>query len=409
MKIENLIKSKALPSFCTSNLDVIRLAILYCKLRNYPILIESTSSQVNQHKGYSGKNPKNFFNSVNNIAKKLKYQKKLYIGGDHLGPLPWKNKNSKLGIKNSIKLINDCLKSNYSKIHIDTSIKCSDDTKLTSEEIFSRTKIILNKIKKNKKLRKIFLIIGTEVPLSGGNDKSKIKLTSKAQIIEEVKKFKNILKSINLMNKTFGLVIEPGMKFMDYKIQIPKFKNFKNKQKLSKKNKFVYEAHSTDYQPKSSLKKLVNNNFKFLKVGPELTYNYCRSLFLMEKIERSYQFPISSNFEKKIMNTMQKNKKYWKNYYSGNKRKLNNLLLNSKLDRMRYYLNVQNITKSIDLLRKNINKTEQSEIIKYLKKRKIIFNNKLINKANFKNFDLINFIFLEKTFQKYYSASGYKN
>ena len=70
------------------------------------------------------------------------------------------------------------------------------------------------------------------------------------------------------------------------------------------------------------------------------------------------------------MNTMQKNKKYWKNYYSGNKKKLNNLLLNSKLDRMRYYLNVQNITKSIDLLRKNINKTEQSEIMKYLKKEK---------------------------------------
>ena len=61
MKIEDLIKSKALPSFCTSNLDVIRLAILYCKLRNYPILIESTSSQVNQHKGYSGKNPKKIF------------------------------------------------------------------------------------------------------------------------------------------------------------------------------------------------------------------------------------------------------------------------------------------------------------------------------------------------------------
>ena len=90
----------------------------------------------------------------------------------------------------------------------------------------------------------------------------------------------------------------------------------------------------------------------------------------MEKIERLYQFPISSNFEKKIMNTMRKNKKYWKNYYSGNKKKLNNLLLNSKLDRMRYYLNAQNVTKSIALLRKNINKTEQSEIMKYLKKRK---------------------------------------
>ena len=63
------------------------------------------------------------------------------------------------------------------------------------------------------------------MPLSGGNDKSKIKLTSETQIIiEEVKKFKKILKSINLINKTFGLVIEPGMKFMDYQIQIPKLK-----------------------------------------------------------------------------------------------------------------------------------------------------------------------------------------
>ena len=65
------------------------------------------------------------------------------------------------------------------------------------------------------------------MPLSGGNDKSKIKLTSETQIIEEVKKFKKILKSINLINKTFGLVIEPGMKFMDYQIQIPKLKILK--------------------------------------------------------------------------------------------------------------------------------------------------------------------------------------
>ena len=55
------------------------------------------------------------------------------------------------------------------------------------------------------------------------------------------------------------------------------------------KNNFVFEAHSTDYQPISILKKLVNKNFKFLKVGPELTFNYSR-LFFMQKIEDKVLF-----------------------------------------------------------------------------------------------------------------------
>ena len=67
----------------------------------------------------------------------------------------------------------------------------------------------------------------------------------------------------------------------------PNLKNFSDKKIFSKKNNFVFEAHSTDYQPFSILKKLVDNNFKFLKVGPELTYNYSRSLFFMERLEKN--------------------------------------------------------------------------------------------------------------------------
>ena len=88
-----------------------------------------------------------------------------------------------------------------------------------------------------------------------------------------------ILKQIKSQSKIFALVIEPGMKYMHSKITSPDFKNFLDKKKFSKKNNFVFEAHSTDYQPLRILKKLTKNNFKFLKVGPELTYNYSRSLF----------------------------------------------------------------------------------------------------------------------------------
>ena len=81
-------------------------------------------------------------------------------------------------------------------------------------------------------------------------------------------------------------MIEPGMKYMHSKVVVPRFKKF-SKKMISKNENFVFEAHSSDYQSKHTLKKLVENNFKFLKVGPELTYNYAKALFDMHHIEKN--------------------------------------------------------------------------------------------------------------------------
>ena len=58
MKISKIIKSKALPSFCTANTDVIYTILSYCKYYRLPCLIECTSNQVNQHGGYIKKTKK---------------------------------------------------------------------------------------------------------------------------------------------------------------------------------------------------------------------------------------------------------------------------------------------------------------------------------------------------------------
>ena len=58
---------------------------------------------------------------------------------------------------------------------------------------------------------------------------------------------------------------------------------------------------------------------------------------------------------------MKKNKKYWKAYYSAGR---SNLLLNSKLDRMRYYLNLKPIVNSINILKENINNIDK-KILKF--------------------------------------------
>lgn len=403
MKLVNVIKKRALPSFCTSNGDILNLLIKFCKINNLPLLIESTSNQVNQFGGYSKQTPKIFFRNIQKIVKKEKFNpNKIYVGGDHLGPLPWKDTFSSQAIKNSLRLVRSCIQARYQKIHIDTSIKCKDDKVFDNKIIYNRAAYIFKNLKKKNK---VFFVFGTEVPLSGGNDQSKIKLTSSRQIKDECKNFKKLIKKRKKI--LFGLVIEPGMKFMKKKILKPQFKDFKSKFEISKKNNFVYEAHSTDYQSFRTLKKLVKYNFKFLKVGPELTYNLLKSFLFMENLEKDFKKK-KSNFKLILKRELVKNNKYWLSYHNNKNNKLIfNQVLTSKFNRTRYYLDNNNILKSLDILKKNINSLKKDKIEKiiFLKNKKTISKN--IEKFSLNNFEKINFYFLKKVFQKYYSACGF--
>ena len=103
MKIHNIIKHKALPSFCTANFDVIESIFYFCNSNKLPCLIECTSNQVNQDGGYTNHSPKKFIKKINNLRKKIKFNhSKLFLGGDHLGPLPWKSSSNKIALDNSI-------------------------------------------------------------------------------------------------------------------------------------------------------------------------------------------------------------------------------------------------------------------------------------------------------------------
>ena len=406
MKINDLIKDKSLPSFCTANFDVIESIFYYCLINKFPCLIECTSNQVNQDGGYTSTTPKLFVKKINKLRKKIKLnQSQLFLGGDHLGPLPWKNNTNKTALKKSIKLINNFLNEKFDKIHIDTSIKCKNDQIINNEIIFDRTCKILNSPIIKKKIDNKFLVIGTEVPLSGSDDDKKVIITTIKKIKIEALKFQNLLVNLKLKKKIFGLVIEPGMKYMNSSIKKPIFTKFLNKKKFSKANDFVFEAHSTDYQPKKILLNLVDNNFKFLKVGPELTYNYSRSLFFMNKIENKFFKNPTSDIKKNILLSMKEKNKYWKEYYDKNN---DILLLNSKLDRSRYYLNTKNVENSIRILKNNVNILDKKDIISFIGnnfKKDFLF----YNKKRLSNFDNIKLIFISKTLKRYFSACGFKN
>ena len=403
MKLIQILKKNAIPSFCSSNSQVIEILFKFCKFHKVPLLVESTSNQVNQYGGYSNNTPKEFIKKIKKIAEKEKFnKKKLFFGGDHLGPLPWKLHKSREALRRSIRLIRSYINADYQKIHIDTSIKCLNDNKINNKIVFERTALIFRKLNLDK-YKNLFFVFGTEVPLSGGNDKSKIKQTSITQIKEEHKNFKNLLKS---ETNSFALVIEPGMKFMHNNVTKPIFKNFVIKKKFSKKNNFIFEAHSTDYQQINTLKKLVSNNFKFLKVGPELTYELTRSILFMEKLEKTLNY--KSNFSKVLYLEMKKNRKYWLSYFNNKKKTVFDKIVKSKFDRTRYYLERKKVLKAINILKNNINNLELNKILIKLRRKDKKYFIKIKKVFRLNNFQTLNYFYLNKVLIKYFKACDFK-
>ncbi len=390
-------KKISYPCFCVSNYDVIKSILFFVKKNNLTVIIESTSSQVNQFGGYTNKTPKQFKTMIYDLCKKIKFPlSQVILGGDHLGHFPWRKRKKKLANRNAANLVKACLDAGYKKIHIDTSHKLLDDFTFEKRKALNRSQELAKLLKK----KKIFPIFGTEVPFPGSKVQKKIKLTSVNDLGNEIDFYIQSLKEVGL-NETFACVVEPGMYFENYKIVKPKIKLLKKLKNYSNKKNFFYEAHSCDYQDIKTLRSLVKNNFKFLKVGPELTYFYSKALFKMEEIEKKL-FKKKSNFKVKLLKEMKKNKKHWVDYYSKNPTE--NELICNKLDRMRYYLYAKSIQSAKKILKKNINSISRKNLNKYFKFTKKIDNQ--MYQEN--NFNKMTYFYLNKTLIKFYRASGFK-
>ncbi|WP_285541397.1 class II D-tagatose-bisphosphate aldolase, non-catalytic subunit, partial [Brucella sp. NBRC 12950] len=71
---------------------VIEAALLEGIATNTDVLIEATCNQVNQDGGYTGMTAADFRHFVEDIAARLGFDtSRLILGGDHLGPNPWKH------------------------------------------------------------------------------------------------------------------------------------------------------------------------------------------------------------------------------------------------------------------------------------------------------------------------------
>ena len=87
-------KSVGIYSVCSANGYVIEAALRRGLSDGSCVLIESTANQCDQYGGYTGMKPEDFRRFVLGLAEKNGFDKdKLFLGGDHLGPLTFAGKD----------------------------------------------------------------------------------------------------------------------------------------------------------------------------------------------------------------------------------------------------------------------------------------------------------------------------
>src|SRR6476661_10268230 len=80
---------------CSAHPAVIEAGIEQSLKDGSIFLVESTSSQVNQFGGYTGLTPSEFARFVHSAAQKAGLSaSRVLLGGDHLGPFPWRQETS---------------------------------------------------------------------------------------------------------------------------------------------------------------------------------------------------------------------------------------------------------------------------------------------------------------------------
>ncbi|MDF2674303.1 MAG: D-tagatose-bisphosphate aldolase class accessory protein AgaZ [Clostridiales bacterium] len=363
-------------SICSANEYVITAALERALKANDFILIEATANQVNQYGGYTGMKPADFKNFVYSIANKIKFPiEKIILGGDHLGPLTWKSRNSAAAMEEAKELIKLFVLSGFTKIHIDTSMHLGDDDKekrLDTKTIAERGSLLAevaekayDEIKKSNAnaLHPVY-VVGSEVPIPGGSQavEDKMQITRVEDLYETIEEFKKAFNSRGIeyaWDNVIAVVVQPGVEFgedsiHEYNREAAKqlcdsIKNYPN---------LIFEGHSTDYQTPKALKEMVEDGIAILKVGPALTFALREGLFALNYIEeelfRDKEDVLLSEFKQVLEDEMLTYPQNWETHYHGDNSKLKMARKYSFSDRCRYYMPSKRVAKAIDRLINNL-------------------------------------------------------
>jgi D-tagatose-1,6-bisphosphate aldolase subunit GatZ/KbaZ len=366
--------ARGIASICSANPFVLDATFAHARANGLPLLIESTCNQVNQYGGYTGQTPLDFMKALRQVADRHQFPlRRLIVGGDHLGPNPWRNESAGKAMEKSRILVRDYIRAGYTKIHLDTSMKCADDDPhrpLPTDIIAARAAELARVAEQtyqdvSETGSRPLYVIGTEVPAPGGVDEAEEGqpvVTTPQAAEETITATRQAFEALGLepaWERVIAVVVQPGVEYGNDSLYDYDSKAAASLSRFIKDVEgVVFEAHSTDYQTRTALRELVRDHFAILKVGPALTFALREAVFALAQIEEAWlngsrNFS-RSNIRQVVDRAMQSNPIYWQAYYPGSARQKQYARQFSLSDRIRYYWPVPEVQVALDQLLNNL-------------------------------------------------------
>ncbi|MBZ9936783.1 D-tagatose-bisphosphate aldolase, class II, non-catalytic subunit [Mesorhizobium sp. BR1-1-16] len=336
-------------SVCSAHPAVIRATFRHGKTGTEPVLIEATCNQVNQDGGYTGMTPADFRRFVLAIAVEEGFDAgRIIFGGDHLGPNPWRKLAADEALAKAEAMVAAFVAAGFSKIHLDASMGCLGEPEALDDEVTAhraaRLAAAAERAAHDAGLPPPVYVIGTEVPTPGGATHAldHLEPTSAAAAKKTIAIHRAVFAKAGLeaaFARAIGIVVQPGVEFgHESVVRYQPERARALVAVLDSETDFIFEAHSTDYQPVDRLAALVGDGFSILKVGPGLTFALREALYGLDliaaELDPAYRGRPLAEAMEALMLAEPKN---WQSHYPGTAEEQHLLRHYSYSDRIRYY------------------------------------------------------------------------
>ncbi len=354
-------------SVCSAHPFVVEAALRRGRDRNHVVLIEATSNQVDQFGGYTGMRPADFRAFVERIAHRVGFPvDRVVLGGDHLGPNRWRSQTAASAMSHVDDLVRAYVAAGYTKLHLDCSYPCADDSGALSDEVVAARAVRMLTVAESEATRvgltgRLRYVIGTEVPAPGGaahriDDLHPTTADSARATVAAHRLAFDRAGLGHIWPQVMALVVQPGVEFdhmrvVDYRAGTAG----ELSSVLDGEPSMTFEAHSTDYQTTTALRALVTDGWRVLKVGPGLTFAVREALFALAAIEDELVPPHArSRLPDVVERRMLAAPEHWERYCPGSAAERYIARRYSYSDRMRYYWPDPQIDSAVQQLLRNL-------------------------------------------------------
>lgn len=357
-------KKPGITSVCSAHPVVIEAALRQGLSADRPVLIEATCNQVNQDGGYTGMTPADFRAFVTSIAEKVGFPTdRIILGGDHLGPNPWKHLPAPEAMARAEVMVSAYAAAGFTKLHLDTSMGCAGEPVALADAVTAERAARLARAAEAHRQGAFppVYVIGTEVPVPGGavDGLDHLQITRPDAVATTYDIHKAAFAQAgaqDAFSRVIALVVQPGVEFgHDDVIHFAPEQARDLTATLAGFPGIVFEAHSTDYQTPEGLRQLVEGGFSILKVGPWLTFALREALYGLDAIADVLDgHPPRNRLMQTMEAVMQAKPANWGKYYHGSATDLWLQRHFSYSDRIRYYWSDAAAIEAVEDLRKRL-------------------------------------------------------